>query len=122
MPMLATILVVSIAMAASAFKGSTKAESQKASKSAPPDIIYFQYDGPTESDANLRNSAYWTELSGLPGSSPCPSGSIVCVSHLDDATLQQQSGADNKAKFMDYLTNAVDASDYVQANSDYEKP
>ncbi|MBZ4190564.1 hypothetical protein [Niabella beijingensis] len=84
---------------------------------------YFKYNGPDESAANLKSSANWTEITtGLPEENPCDPGTIVCVSHLDNTTLQAQSGTTNKDKFVSYLNRMdVNPVTYVQANSDYEK-
>lgn len=116
--MLTAIVGVALTLGVSAFKNEKPV---KSGTQSTDDVIYFQYSGPNEADANLKSSTYWTEISGLPESNPCTPGTIVCVSHLDDETLQSQPGIDNKARFMYYLNNIVDPSDYVQANSDWEK-
>lgn len=84
---------------------------------------YFKYTGPDESAANLKSSSNWSEITtGLPEENPCDPGDIVCVSHLDNTTLQAQSGTTNTDKFVSYLNSAsVNPVTYVQANSDYEK-
>lgn len=115
LPMIAVLTGIVLAVGTSAFK---KADNKKENFAN----VYFRYSGPNESDANLQDASNWQEVTtGLPGTNPCTPGSIVCFTHLDNTILQNQSGADNKAKFVFYLNNVVDPSDYVQATSDWEK-
>lgn len=117
LPMLASILIVSIALAASAFRKETKTAIKK-----PVMETFFQYSGPDESEAELEDYSNWSEITGgLPEENPCEPGSIVCVSHLDNATLSVQSGSTNAEKFVNYLRSIVNPVTYIQSNSDYEK-
>lgn len=80
LPMLATILVASIALAASAFRKEVKTEASKPAKLQTN--YYFQYkaDAP-DTEAGYENPDNWTFLSGgNPGTDPCEGANeIVCV-------------------------------------------
>jgi hypothetical protein len=119
----AVIAALTMTLAASAYMGKKEHIPSRPDSSMIGDT-FFQYTGPDESDAELKDADNWIEVGATrPSTNPCTNGTnLVCVSHLANATLAMQSGATNIERFVNYLTlPSVDASDYIQANSDYQK-
>lgn len=73
-PMLATILVVSIALAGSAFKADTHIN-----EAAKVQDHYFRFDGEDNSTGEIQLADNWVDLGTTPPSLPCEETSgIVC--------------------------------------------
>jgi hypothetical protein len=108
-------------IAAALFIGFSAFKRPNQDKKAFSNII-FKYIGPDESDAELQDPDNWSVLPALPMTNPCEEGDdIVCVTHLDEETLDEQEGDTDKEKFLYYLNNEVDPSDYVQSASNYRR-
>lgn len=90
-PMLA-ILVVSIALAASAFK--TDKHPKEAAKFQDH---YFRFDGDDNSNAEIQASGNWVDLGTNPPSLPCEETSgIVCYVKYNGELSAYQSYVSNK--------------------------
>lgn len=92
LPMLASILIVSIALAASAFK--TDKPTKEVTKFQDH---YFRFDGDDNSNAEIQSAGNWVDLGTTPPSLPCEETSgIVCYVKFNGDLSTYQSYVSNK--------------------------
>jgi len=90
--MLATILVVSVALAASAFK-----TDKQPKEAAAFQDHYFRFDGDDNSNAEIQAAGNWVDLGTTPPSLSCEETSgIVCYVKYNGDLSAYQSYVSNK--------------------------
>ncbi len=88
---------------------------------------YFQFTGGTYSETHFENDANWSSLGTTnPSINPCIDGTAkTCVLRIDQTLVTadpNMSLAEELAAYLDNITGATGATDFVNNNYTHRKP